>query len=322
MINKIDKSLYKKCNLCPRKCNVNRLSGEKGFCKTGHEPLLSCGLLHYGEEPPVTGRGGSGTLFFAGCTLRCKFCQNYQLSREIVGKVTEKDLLSDIMIALQEKGAENINFVTATHFLPSVAEAVSIAKNKGLKIPLVWNSSGYETDETVEMLLEFIDIFLPDLKTMDPDLSGRLFNAKDYPQFATSAILKMTDRKKTDFSLIEKEGVMKEGVIVRHLVLPGEIKNTKEVLKWFSENVKDRAILSLMFQYEPHEPLDSDSELPRRRIIEKEVDEVYELLDEYGIDDGFIQEFEEGSLWTPDFTKSMPFPGGKEKPVWHYLEKN
>ena len=319
-------SLYKKCNLCPRKCNANRLSGEKGFCKTGHEAILSCGLLHYGEEPPVTGSSGSGTLFFAGCTLRCKFCQNYQLSREITGARTDCDLLSDIMIALQEKGAENINFVTATHFLPSVAEAVSIAKNKGLAIPLVWNSSGYETSETVEMLLDFIDVFLPDLKTMDADLSARLFNAKDYPQFAANAILKMADGKKTDYPLIEEQGVIKEGVILRHLVLPGEIKNTQEVLKWFSENVKDKAILSLMFQYEPHEPMDplapDRSELPRRRIIEKEVEEVYELLDKYNIDDGFIQEFEEGSLWTPDFTKSMPFPGGKEKPIWHYLDKN
>ena len=318
-MNKIDKFLYKKCNLCPRKCSVNRLSGEKGFCKTGFEAILSCGLLHYGEEPPITGKGGSGTLFFSGCTLQCKFCQNYQLSREITGGTAASRLLSDIMIALQEKGAENINFVTATHFLPSVFEAVSLAKEQGLKIPLVWNCSGYETEETVEMLLEFIDIFLPDLKTLDPDLSTKLFNAKNYPDFATRAILKMAERKKTDLSLIEKEGKMKEGVIVRHLVLPNEIKNTAAVLKWFSGNVKDKAILSLMFQYEP---INADGLLlPKRRIIEEEVNEVYELLDEYNIDEGFIQEFEEGSLWTPDFTKSKPFPGGKEKPVWHYLDR-
>ena len=317
-MNKIDESLYRKCNLCPRKCNVNRFSGEKGFCKTGHEAILSCALLHYGEEPPVTGKGGSGTLFFAGCTLQCKFCQNYQLSREILGGEIEHNLLADIIISLQEKGAENINFVTATHFLPSVADAVSIAKNRGLKIPLVWNSSGYETDETVEKLLEFIDIFLPDLKTIDPDISGRLFNAKDYPEFATSAILKMADRKKTDLSLIEKQEIIKEGVIVRHLVLPGEIKNTGEVLKWFSENINDKAILSLMFQYEP---VDSEnSGLPQRRISEKEVEEVYKFLDEYKIDDGFIQEFEGGSLWTPDFRKTMPFPGSREKPVWIFCD--
>ncbi len=315
-MNKIDKSLYKKCTLCPRKCSVDRLSGGKGFCKTGSDAVLACALLHYGEEPPVTGKGGSGTLFFSGCTLKCKFCQNYQLSREILGGRADSNLLSDIMIALEKKGAENINFVTATHFLPSIAEAVIIAKDKGLKIPLLWNSSGYETEETVEMLLEFIDIFLPDIKTLDPNLSDRLFNAKNYPQFASNAVLKMANGKKTDLSLIEKEGIMKEGVIVRHLVLPGELENTSQFLKWFSENIKNKAILSLMFQYEPM-PGHEKPELPARKVSENEVEKVYQLLDKYEIDDGFIQEVEEDSLWTPDFRNPMPFPGSKEKPIWH-----
>ena len=318
-MNKIIKSAYEKCNLCPRNCGVNRLSGEKGFCKTANEAILSCALLHYGEEPPVTGKGGSGTLFFAGCTLKCKFCQNYQLSREILGAPIGSDILANIMLSLQEKGAENINFVTATHFLPSVADAVAIAKKQGLKIPLVWNSSGYETAETVETLLDFIDIFLPDLKTLDPDISEKLFNAKNYPQFAANAILKMADNRKTDISLIEKNQIMKEGVIVRHLVLPGKIENTRDVLKWFSQNVKDKAILSLMFQYEPM-PDSEKLELPHRRLSHDEVEEVYDFLDEYNIDDGFIQEFEESSLWTPDFKNSMPFPGARGKPVWHFLD--
>lgn len=317
----ISRKLYDNCKLCPKKCGVNRLKGAAGFCGSGADAALSCALLHRGEEPPVTGERGSGTMFFTGCTLRCGFCQNHQISRGMIGRSVDEEVLSDIMISLQEKGAENINFVTATHFIPSVYEAAEKAKKKGLSIPLLWNTSGYETEEAVEMLLEFIDVFLPDLKTLDPALSARLFRAQDYPAYAERAVLKMADGRKTDFSLIEKEGVIKRGVIVRHLVLPGELESTDGFLKWFSENLKERAILSLMFQYEP-EAVSGIADLPERRVSGKEEDEVYGMLDKYDIDDGFIQETEGDCIWVPDFNSSSPFPGsssGKEM-VWHWKE--
>ncbi|MDX9799841.1 MAG: radical SAM protein [Spirochaetia bacterium] len=327
----ISRKLYENCVLCPKKCRVNRLEGKTGFCGSASDAILSCSLLHRGEEPPVTGDGGSGTIFFSGCTLRCGFCQNHQISRGILGRIIDEEVLSDIMISLQKEGAENINLVTATHFIPSVFGAAEKAKKKGLSIPLLWNTSGYETEEAVEMLLEFIDVFLPDLKTLDPALSARLFKAQDYPCYASKAVLKMADGRKTEPALIEKEGVIKKGVIVRHLVLPGELTSTDQFLKWFSENLQGRAILSLMFQYEP-DAVSGEIDLPARRVSGKEADEVYGMLDRYDIDEGFIQEMEGEASWVPDFNRSNPFPGsGKpgcsetgtgcgKNLIWHWKE--
>ncbi len=313
------KSVYEKCNLCPRKCGTDRLAGKTGFCKAGADSLLSCAMLHHGEEPPVTGNGGSGTLFFAGCTLKCGFCQNHQLSHGMMGSTVKDETLADIMAALQEGGAENINLVTATHFIPSVAHAVSLAKKKGLVIPILWNTSGYETEESVEMLLDFVDVFLPDLKTLDPALSARLFRAGDYPEYAAKAVLKMAEGRKTDFELIEKEGIIRSGIIVRHLVLPGEIASTRQFLRWYSENLMEKAMLSLMFQYEP-DAVSSPVQLPGRRVSGDEVAIVYNLLDEFDIEEGFIQETDEETEWVPDFEKTSPFPGSKKDPIWHWRE--
>lgn len=298
-------------------CRVDRTRGEKGFCRAGSETLLSCAVLHGGEEPPVTAAGGSGTLFFAGCTLQCSFCQNHQLSRGMMGSGISDEELARIMVALQEAGAENINFVTASHFIPAIKTASGIARKEGLSIPLLWNTSGYETENSLEILGSFIDVFLPDLKTLNPSLSSRLFRARDYPVYAARAVLKMAEMKKTDFTLIENEGIIRSGVIVRHLVLPGELSSTDEFLKWFAENLMDKAILSLMFQYEP---LGSEGEapLPLRRVSQEEVDAVYEMLDLYEIDDGFIQETDEETQWLPDFENIIPFPGSAKSPVWHW----
>jgi len=311
----IDRSLYGNCTLCPKKCRINRLCGQIGFCRSGAEAVLSCALLHSGEEPPVTGSGGSGTIFFTGCTLMCGFCQNYQISRDLMGSEADCSELSDIMISLQKEGAENINLVTATHFIPSVAEAVFAARKKELDIPVLWNTSGYETEESVDMLMDFVDVFLPDVKTLDPVLAANLFRAADYPFYAANAVLKMAAGRKTDLSLTGKEGVIRSGVIVRHLVLPGELESTDQFLKWFSENLAERAILSIMFQYEP---AGDYCMLPDRRISESEADQVYSMLDKYDIEDGFIQETEEETLWLPDFSKAAPFPGSREDAAWHW----
>lgn len=311
------KELYENCVLCPRNCGANRLSGEKGFCNMKAEAHLSCALLHRGEEPPVTGEGGSGTLFFSGCTLGCGFCQNYQISTGGAASPVSSRILAEIMISLQERGAENINLVTATHFIPPVAEAVFTARENGLEIPLLWNSSGYEKPETVELLSGFIDVFLPDVKTLSHILSERLFCVKDYPDYAVSSLLRMAELKKTDVSLTENGKTIREGVMVRHLLLPGEVESTGEFLKWFSENLKGKAILSLMFQYEPAGP-QSFPLLPARNVSADEIARVYDYLDRYGIDDGFIQEPEEETEWLPDFENENPFPGGSGGMVWHW----
>lgn len=347
--------IYEKCSLCPRQCGVNRFAGESGFCSdrfpaggSGGKVLLSCAMLHFGEEPPVVGptpgnaMSGSGVIFFSDCTLKCKFCQNFQISRESMGRWVDVEELANIMLTLEERGAVNINLVTGTHFVPSIWEAVKIAQGwtgrgsdgSGLTVPILWNSSGYETVETTEKLLNFTDVFLHDIKTLDSDLAGKLFNASDYPIYAAASALKMVEMRELAFdkSLSEADmfsgNIIKRGVIVRHLVLPGELDSTKKVLAWFSENLYGRAILSLMFQYEPTADfstasIDSKGECSLfRNVSEEEVAKVYEMLDCYGIDDGFIQELSGDTAtlpkWLPDFEKEAPFPGSNQKAVWHW----
>lgn len=348
-------NIYKKCSLCPRQCGVNRIAGESGFC-TDRFPergsrgkvLLSCAMLHFGEEPPVVGPtpsnavGGSGVMFFSGCTLKCRFCQNFQISRDSMGRWVDVEELANIMLTLEEREAVNINLVTGTHFVPSIEEAVKIAQGwtgrgsdgSGLTVPILWNTSGYETVETVEKLLSFVDVFLHDIKTLDPSLAGKLFNASDYPVCATTSALKMVEMRELAFDKSFREADMfsgntiKRGVIVRHLVLPGELDSTKQVLKWFGGNLYGRAILSLMFQYEPAADFstalignNSDCSLARN-VSEEEVAMVYEMLDCYGIEDGFIQELSGDTItlpdWLPDFDKEVPFLGSDQKAVWHW----
>ena len=312
------KSLYSSCSLCPRNCGSDRLSGKTGYCSQPADIVISSVLLHGGEEPPISGKRGSGTVFFTGCTLKCSFCQNYQISREGLGrKVTEEEFVR-ICIKLQEKGAENINLVTGTHFTPSIISALAAARNAGLVIPVLWNSSGYETEETVALLSQQIDIFLPDYKTPDPSISSFFFNSSDYPVSVFKAVSLMCSTKKTDFSIFETGGMLKEGVVIRHLVMPGYPESTEEFLKIYTENFRDKAILSLMFQYSP-EAAGRNGKNPERGISEKEYRQIYDLLELYGIENGFIQELEDTAEWIPDFRNTVPFPGGAEdKTIWHW----
>jgi putative pyruvate formate lyase activating enzyme len=300
-------NLYQNCRLCPRSCGVNRLTGETGFCKESAALRIACAVLHKGEEPPHVGKGGSGAVFVSGCNLGCAFCQNYQISQGAggkrgLGKEVSVEAFVEICLTLQRRGAENVNIVTGSHAVPAIIEGLAAAKEAGLRIPVLWNSSAYESAEALEMLGAYVDVFLPDLKTLDGELAARFFNAPDYPDAATAAILKMLSMAQPP-----------KKVIVRHLILPEHLESTRKVLRWFAENVKSRAQLSLMTQYTPIPGLHEAA--PTRYVSEKDYDTVLEWLNEYEIEDGFCQELVTGSDWLPDFTRANPFSSEMSVPV-------
>ena len=312
-------SLYKHCLLCPRRCGVDREAGFRGCCGETAALRLAFAGIHRGEEPPVNGKGGSGTIFVSGCNLGCVFCQNYQISQGM-GRSVSNEEFAEICLALQSKGAENINIVTGSHAAPALALGVNQARKLGLSIPVLWNSSGYDKIEHLDILNEFVDVYLPDLKTLDSGLADFFFNAPDYPEVAAAAILKMIEYRE-----LRLGEVMLSGVMVRHLVIPGHLENTREVLLWFAENCKGRALLSLMTQYTPVHTGEKSrhvegevSDIPSRYVSEEEYQTVLSMLDEFGIDDGFCQELVTGSDWLPDFTRSNPFSSELSVPVWHW----
>jgi len=304
-------SLYNDCRLCPRLCGVNRESGATGFCRMPADTSLSLASLHFGEEPPVTGEGGSGTLFFAGCTLQCSFCQNGQLSHQNLGHLISNETLADLMCRLQAAGAENINLVTGTHYIPGIKEALKIARKRQMKLPLVWNTSSYDLWNSVSLLHSDIKYYLADLKTLNPESSRRFFNAPDYPEVASTFILNVLKN-------MNKRGsaVADQSLILRHLVMPGLLEDTEQVLRWYVENAQNRAPLSLMMQYTPVKwALDSD--IPGRKVNEEEYESILDMLDRYGIEDGFIQEPSEKTSWLPDFSRADSFSARESKVIWH-----
>ena len=330
-------SLYKNCVLCPRHCGADRETGTVGYCGETSVLRLAYAGIHRGEEPPITGRGGSGTIFVSGCNLGCAFCQNFQISHgkplsnrkplsqkgidsQALGRAVSTGEFAEICLALQKQGAENINIVTGSHAAPTLALGIEAARKNGLVIPVLWNSSGYEGMETLEILSGFVDVYLPDLKTMDSNFAARYFNAPDYPENAARAILKMMEYRKLQF----QNDTMVSGVMVRHLIIPGHLEMTRQVLKWFSEKCKlslwdsSRALLSLMTQYTPVQTLNNKTEIPGDFVSAKEYEEVLSMLNEFGIDDGYCQELVTGSDWLPDFTKPNPFSSELSRTVWHY----
>jgi putative pyruvate formate lyase activating enzyme len=309
--------LYSSCTLCPRKCGVNRNEGERGFCGETAILRIACGCLHYGEEPVLTGRGGSGTVFFSGCTLRCRFCQNYQISQEGIGKSVSEDELCRLFLVLQDKGAVNINIVTGTHFIPGIINAICRAKEGGLTIPVLWNTSGFEELSILELLDPVVDIYVPDMKTLHKAIAKKYFNAEQYPEKAAKVLLFMAGRK----ILKVEEGILKSGLIIRHLVIPGRIDATIRVLEWYKKYLETRALLSLMFQYTPvSHKRNVSGDLPNRYINKKEYEEVMKILYDTGIEEGFIQDPADDGNWLPDFKKKNPFPPGYAVPVWHCFD--
>ncbi|MCL2185569.1 MAG: radical SAM protein [Treponema sp.] len=320
----IIKNILKKCTLCPRNCGVNRLAGEKGFCKETSELRVAVAVIHKGEEPPLVGTGGSGTIFISGCNLGCVFCQNYQVSQgaagtESLGKKVSSNDFAKICEALRDAGAENINIVTGSHAIPAIIEGLIAARDIGVQIPVLWNCSGYETPFALELLKDYVDVFLPDLKTLDSEIAKKFFNAPDYPEAAVKAILKMIE-------LTQHTDNDKSKVIIRHLIIPGFLESTRSVLKWFSDKtnsvcVKDHALLSLMTQYTPipnrgtHGSLETQI-APQRYLSEEEYCTVLNWLEEFEIEDGFCQELVTGNDWLPDFRRTNPFPSKLSIPVW------
>ena len=300
--------LYTSCKLCPRNCGVNRLAGEKGFCGETAALRIGAAVIHRGEEPPLVGTGGSGTIFISGCNLGCAFCQNYQISQgegcgQSLGREVSAEEFAGICTMLRDKGAENINIVTGSHAIPKIVEGLIAAKKAGVKLPVLWNSSGYEKIEALELLKDYVDIYLPDMKTLDSEIAAKYFNAPDYPQTAAAAILKMTETKGAP-----------EKVIIRHLILPGCLESTRSVLRWFADNAKDRAMLSLMTQYTPIPNIKRP--MPNRYLKEEEYETVLGWLEEFKIEDGFCQELVTGNDWLPDFRRQNPFSSELSVPVW------
>jgi putative pyruvate formate lyase activating enzyme len=311
-------NLYSPCRLCPQNCGVDRLAGKAGFCGESAALRIGAAVIHKGEEPPLVGTGGSGTIFVSGCGLGCAFCQNYQISKgerggAALGREVSPETFARICAALRDKGAENINIVTGSHAVPAIIEGICAARKAGMRLPVLWNSSAYENLGTLELLREYVDIFLPDLKTLDSGIAAKYFNAPDYPSAAAAAILKMIDiaHDKPGFSAGENT---RENVIIRHLILPGHLESTRQVLRWFADNAKGRALLSLMTQYTPIPG--RKKPMPNRYVNSEEYETVLKWLDEFGIEDGFCQELVTGIDWLPDFRRYNPFSSELSVPVW------
>ena len=286
---------YAHCELCPRRCGVDRTAGETGFCGMPGRLTAARAAAHYWEEPVISGEYGSGAVFFSGCTLRCRFCQNYKISAEKRGWALDSGRLREIFEALLAQGCHNINLVTPTHFLPDILPALE----PKLPAPVVYNCGGYERAETLRALEGKVDVWLPDLKYSDPGLARTLSAAPDYVETAKAAILEMY--RQTGPCVIEN-GLLKRGVLIRHLILPGQIDNSVGVLEWIAETFpKGTVLVSLMSQYIPMGPA---AKLPPfdRRITREEYDTVLSWLYFFGLDDGFLQGPEAASLeYVPEF---------------------
>lgn len=274
------------CTICPRNCGVNRLSSQTGFCGQTAELMGARAALHFWEEPCISGTCGSGAVFFSGCNLKCVFCQNHSIALGSCGMALSQERLIEIFLSLQEKGAHNINLVTPTHFIPQILHALSIAKEEGLYLPVVYNTSSYEKVETLQLLEGFVQIYLPDLKYFSPELSLRYSHASDYFTVASKAIEEML--RQVGEPTFDENGLMKKGVIVRHMLLPGQSKDTKKVLRFLHETFGDRIYISIMNQYTPMPDVTMD-EL-HRRITTTEYEKILDFADKIGIRNGFMQE--------------------------------
>lgn len=280
------KELTVSCSICPRNCKINR-NIEKGICGVGNTIRIGRIAPHLWEEPCISGRNGSGTIFFAGCNLKCVYCQNEKLSRAQVGQEYSVEELATEMIKLQELGAHNINLVTPTHYTLQIVLAVRMAKEKGLTIPIVYNTSGYEKVESLQLLAGLVDIYMPDFKYISSELAKKYSRADDYPQRAKEAIEEMV--RQVGEAVFDDEGMMKKGVLIRHLVLPGMVEQSKDVIRYLYETYKDKIFISIMNQYTPFGDLENFPEL-KRSLTEEEYEQVVDYAIELGVENGFIQE--------------------------------
>ena len=283
-----NKKLYENCILCPRNCNTNRNDGNIGACMVSGKLKLARAALHYWEEPCISGEAGSGAVFFSGCSLHCVFCQNEEISRGQSGKEIGKERLVEIFLELQDKGANNINLVTPGQYVPHIIWAVEQARNQGLKLPIVYNTSSYEKVEILRRLEGIVDIYLPDFKYMSPDIAMKYSKAKDYPEVAKAAIAEMV-RQQPSPVFDEETELMKRGVIVRQLLLPNLLEDAKAIVKYLYDAYGDNIYLSLMSQFTPLSNVENYPEL-NRKVSEKEYEEYVNYAIELGVENGFIQE--------------------------------
>ncbi|GFI21631.1 hypothetical protein IMSAGC011_00403 [Lachnospiraceae bacterium] len=280
----------KTCELCPRQCHVDRIIS-RGYCGEKESVRVARASLHQWEEPCISGESGSGTIFFSGCPLQCVFCQNRDISVDGKGKILNCVQLSELFLRLQEKGAQNINLVTPTHFASQIAIALQTAKSKGLEIPIVYNTSGYERVETLRLLAGLIDIYLPDFKYYDSQLSGRYSNAPDYFKYTSLAIEEMVCQVGTPIFTNTKSGIqiMQRGVIVRHMVMPGHTRDSKAVIKFLHHTFGERIFISILNQYTPMPNLQNYPEL-NRRVTSREYNKVIDYAIYLGVENAWIQE--------------------------------
>ena len=328
----MNENFYSACTQCPRNCGIDRSNGKCGFCKETEQLKIATACLHFGEEPLITVFGGSGTIFITGCTLRCSFCQNYQISQQGMGSAVSKEEFVEMCLKLQDLGAENINIVTGSHHIPKLAEFLGAAKTSGLSIPITWNSSGYESVESLELLRGIVDVWLPDYKTVNSIMSKELFAAEDYPSVAKKAIRWMVNNTPMKIVEVRKNDEIREkmlsGTIIRHLVLPGRLDDTKLTLDWLKRTADGKACISLMSQYTPVPFEGSAEELEWRkkslgafqnRLINTDEDKALRtMIDDYDFEYLFYQDLSDDTTWLPDFNRIQPFSFELAKPVWHF----
>ena len=273
-----------KCNLCPRRCGASRKDGSLGFCGMPEDIYVARAALHFWEEPCISGTGGSGAVFFSGCNLKCVFCQNFEISAKKYGKKISVSQLAEIFSELEEKGAHNINLVTPTHYSDKIVKAAETARKNGLKIPVVYNCGGYENPDTIKALENTVDVYLPDFKYVSPKLSGKYSNAPDYFKTAKKALAEMVRSRPEP---VIENGLMKRGVLVRHMVLPGCTDDSKRVLRYLYNEYKNNIYISIMSQYTPMNGRFAELCRP---VSRKEYDEVVDFAADLGIENAFVQD--------------------------------
>ncbi|MFH0935989.1 MAG: radical SAM protein [Candidatus Omnitrophota bacterium] len=279
--------MLESCSICPRKCGVNRLKGERGFCKTGAKPQVYSFMAHHGEEPPISGKKGSGTIFFSNCNMSCVYCQNYEFSQQGRGREVDCEELFSIMLQLQKDGCHNINLVTPTHIMPQILKALGMAIAGGLKIPLVYNTGGYELPQVIKLLDGIVDIYLADMRYADDRPAEEYSHAPDYPRYNMPSVKEM--HRQVGSAEVDNNGIIKRGLIIRHLVLPHQISGTDKVMKFIKEELSQDTYVSLMSQYLPYYKA-SNFKTIARRISAEEYAEAKKLMQKYGLHNGWAQE--------------------------------
>jgi putative pyruvate formate lyase activating enzyme len=295
-----------RCECCPRHCGVNRRKGQLGFCRMTDSVRIAHAGLHFGEEPPISGTRGSGTIFFAGCNLRCVYCQNYQISQELDPgsiRTLSVDRLADEMLHLQDQGAHNINFVSPTHMIFQMAEAIGSARDKGLVLPVVYNSNGYDDVAALREIRGLVDIYLPDLKYLDNALGSRFSAVDDYADFAPGAIGEMLDQ--VGHLQVDADGIARRGLLVRHLVLPGHLENSRRCLRFLADLSPD-TVVSVMSQYAPCHKADQYPGIDRA-LSDREYEAITAYALDLGLENAFVQELDSQAHYLPDFSRERPF---------------